>query len=125
MEAQAGMALQPGAYLGVLVGRVVVHDGVDCETLGHVSLDDVEEVDELLVPVPLHAAADDGALEHVERREQDGGAVPDVVVRHRAAAPSLHRQAGLGAVQRVKQHPSGTAACAMFRGKSHLGAYSH
>jgi hypothetical protein len=35
----------------------------------HLRLDGVEEADELLVPVALHIAADDGAVEDVEGRE--------------------------------------------------------
>jgi hypothetical protein len=45
--------------------------------------------------VTLHAAADDGAVEHAERREQGGGAVPLVIVRHGLAAAGLDRQSGL------------------------------
>ena len=48
-----------------------------------------------------HAAADDGAVEHAERGEQGGGAVPLIVVRHGLAAPGLDRQSGLGAVERL------------------------
>ena len=51
--------------------------------------------------VALHVAADDGAVEHVERGEQRGGAVALVVVGHGAEPPLLHRQAGLGAVERL------------------------
>ena len=53
------------------------------------------------MPVALHAAADDRAVEHVERGEQRGGAVALVVVGHGAGAALLHRQAGLGAVERL------------------------
>ena len=87
--------------LGVLVGGVVVDDGVHQLACGHLGLDGVEEADELLVAVTLHTAADDAAVDHVERGEQGGGAVPLVVVRHRAAAAALERQAGLGAVERL------------------------
>ena len=51
--------------------------------------------------VALHAAADDLAFQHVERGEQAGGAMPLIVVGHRPAAALLHRQAGLGAVERL------------------------
>ena len=51
--------------------------------------------------VALHVAADDGAVEHVEGGEQGGGAVALVVVGHGAEPPLLHRQAGLGAVERL------------------------
>ena len=39
--------------------------------------------------VPLHAAADDIALDDVEGGEQRGRAMPLVVVGHRAGAPFL------------------------------------
>lgn len=45
--------------------------------------------------------ADDGALQHIERGEQGGGAVPFVVVGHRAGAARFHRQAGLRSWQRL------------------------
>ena len=64
-------------------------------------LDGVEEADELLMAVALHVAADDGAVEHVERGEQRRGAVALVVVGHGAGAALLHRQARLGAVERL------------------------
>ena len=67
----------------------------------HRGLDGVEEADELLVAVAGHVAADDGAVEHVQRGEERGGAVPLVVVGHRAGAALLHRQPGLGAVERL------------------------
>ena len=51
--------------------------------------------------VALHVAADDRAVEHVERGEQRGGAVALVVVGHGAGAALLHRQARLGAVERL------------------------
>ena len=64
-------------------------------------LDGVEEADELLMPVALHAAADHRALQHVEGGEQGRGAVALVVVGHGAGTARLHRQAGLGAVERL------------------------
>ena len=101
MEDEAGMALEPGTDLRVLVGGVVVEDDVDDLAGRHLGLDGVEEADELLMPVALHAAADDLALEHVERGEQGRRAVALVVVGHGAAAALLQRQAGLGAVERL------------------------
>ena len=61
----------------------------------------VEEANELLMPVALHVAADDGAVEDVERGEQRRGAVPFVVMRHGAEPPLLQRQARLGAIERL------------------------
>ena len=46
----------------------------------HSRLNGVEEADELLVPVALHIAVDDGAVEDVESREQCCRAMTLVVV---------------------------------------------
>jgi hypothetical protein len=48
--------------LGVLVGGVVVEDGVHQLAGWHPGLDGVEEADETLVAVTLHAPADDVAV---------------------------------------------------------------
>jgi len=99
VEGPAGMAVEPRAHLRVLVRGVVVEDGVDLAAGRRRGLDGVEEADELLMAVPLHVAADHRAVEHVQRGEERGGAVPLVVVGHRVGAALLHRQAGLGAVE--------------------------
>src|SRR5665213_158213 len=82
VEGDAWVAGQPGDYLGVLVGGVVVED--DMHGLGGRDglVDVVEEADELLMPVALHASSDNLAVQHVERREQRRRAMPDVVVGH-------------------------------------------
>ena len=99
MERPARMTAQPGMHLGVLVGGVVVDDGVEALPAETCALDGIQEADELLMPMALHAAADDLALQHVERREQRGRAVALVVVRHGPGPALLHGQARLGAVQ--------------------------
>ena len=53
------------------------------------------------MPVALHVAADDGAVEDVEGGKQRGGAVALVVVRHGPCPPRLHRQSRLGAIERL------------------------
>ena len=78
-------------------GRVQIGSGFDCtrsmtRTLAclwaaYGALDGIEEADELLVPVALHALADHGAVEHVEGREQGGRAVALVVMGHRPERP--------------------------------------
>jgi hypothetical protein len=50
----------------MLVGGVVVEDGVDGLADRDLALDGVQKADELLMPVALHAAADDLAFQHVE-----------------------------------------------------------
>ena len=64
-------------------------------------LDGVEEADELLMAMALHAPSDDLAVQHVEGGEQRGRAVALVVVGHGAGAAALHGQAGLRAVERL------------------------
>jgi hypothetical protein len=83
----------------VFVRGVVVEHRVDHLAGRDLALDGVEEADEFDVAVTLHAAADHRAVEHAERGEQGGGAVPLVIVRHGLAAPGLDRQSGLGAVE--------------------------
>ena len=70
----------------MFVGRIIVDDGVDHFSHRDLLLDRIEEVDELLVAMVQHVAADDGAIEDVESCEQRGGAVTFVVVRHRLGA---------------------------------------
>lgn len=57
--------------------------------------------DEFLMAMTLHVLADDGAVEHVEGGEQRGGSVALVVMGHGSEPTPLHRQAGLGAVERL------------------------
>src|SRR5437588_10819284 len=69
-----------------------VHDLADWD----LGLDGIQELDELLMPVTLHAASDHLAVEHVERGEQRGGAVPLVIMGHRPQASGFVGNAGLG-----------------------------
>src|SRR5882762_9902274 len=80
---QRGCRASHWRHLRMLVGRIIVDDGVDHFPHRDLLLDRVEEADELLVAMALHIAADDGAVEDVEGCEQRGGAVTFVVVRHR------------------------------------------
>src|SRR6266481_4357309 len=45
--------------------------------------------------------ADDGSFQHVERGKEGSRAVTHVIMSHGAAAALLHRQSGLGAIQRL------------------------
>lgn len=51
---------------------VVVQDNVNDFAGWHLGLEGIEEADELLMPVALHAAADNPAFEHIESGEQRG-----------------------------------------------------
>ncbi len=100
-KVKRGWPLSQARDFGMLVGGVVVEHHVDRLAGRHLALDGIEKADEFLMPVALHAAPDDLAFEHVEGGEQGGGAVALVIVGHRGAAPFLHRQPGLGAVERL------------------------
>lgn len=101
VEGPARVPDQPAPHLRRLVRGVVVEDRVHRLVLRDRAFERVEEADELLVPVAGHVPADDGAVEDVERREQRRRPVPLVVVGHRAQPALLHRQARLGAVERL------------------------
>ena len=73
MEGPARVAVEPGADLGVLVDGLVVQDRVDDLAGWDGRLDRVEEADELLMPVALHAAADHLARQHVQARRITAG----------------------------------------------------
>jgi hypothetical protein len=83
------------------MGRVIVEDNVNDLSGRNLGFDGIEEPDELLMPVALHAAANHLAFEHVEGSEQRGGAMALVVMGHGAQTALLHRQARLGAVKRL------------------------
>src|SRR3546814_17993090 len=80
---------QPGADLRLLVGRIIVEDDVDGLVSGRLGFDRVQEPDELLMPAPLHVAADHGTIQDIERGEQGSGPVALVVIRHGRAATAL------------------------------------
>src|SRR5215472_6215910 len=101
MKDKPRMPGEPGANFGVLVGGVIVEHDVDHLAGRNVGFDGIEKAYEFLVTVTLHAAADDLAFQDVECGEEGGGAVPLVIMGHGAAAALLHRQAGLGAVERL------------------------
>src|SRR5262249_41713821 len=68
MERPARMPGEPGAHLGVLVGGIVVEDGVDQFAGGGRGPGPMEETDELLVAVPRHALSDHRAVEAPQTR---------------------------------------------------------
>jgi hypothetical protein len=101
MERPARMIGQPFENVGLFVSGVVVDDGVDDFSGWDGAFDGVEEADELLVAMPLHAASDPGSVEDVERGEQSGRAVALGVMGPRPAFTGLERQARLRAVERL------------------------
>ena len=65
VEGPSGVALQPSPDLGMLVGGVVIQDGVDDLPGRDIPLDGVEEADEFLVAMLLHASPDHRAVQDV------------------------------------------------------------
>src|SRR5512132_3667689 len=86
---------------GVFVRGVVVEDDVHDLADRHGGLDAVQKPDELPMAVALHAAADDLALEYVERGEERRRAVSFVIVRHGRAPAVLQGQPRLGPIERL------------------------
>lgn len=101
VEREALVAVEPCPHLGMLVGSIVVEDDMHGLARRNLCVDGIEEADELLMAMALHVPADDGAVEHIKGGEQGGCAVALVIVRHGAEPPLFHRQAGLGAVERL------------------------
>ena len=99
VEDEARMTGEPGAYLGMLVGGIVVEDHMHHLAGWRLALNGIQEAEELLVTVALHTAPGHGAVEHVEGGKQGGGTVAFVVVGHGAGPPLLQGQAGLGAIE--------------------------
>lgn len=99
MEGEAAMTIKPGPNLGVLMGGVVVEDDMDRLVCRNLSIDDVQEADELLMPVTLHVASDDCPIENIQGGEQGYGSVSLIVVRHGAETPLFHGQFRLGSVE--------------------------
>ena len=63
VEGPTGMPVEPSLHLGMLVTGVIVDDGMDPLTGRDRALNGIEEADEFLVAVSLHAAAQDDAIE--------------------------------------------------------------
>src|ERR1051325_3414622 len=109
------MTIEPCPCLGMLMRSVIVEDHMNDPADRDLGLDRVQEPDEFLVPVALHAATNDLAVEHVEGGEQGCGAVSLIVMRHRAGAAPLQRQSGLGSVESLDwlfSSTESTMACA-------------
>lgn len=67
----------------------------------YLGLNGVQESDELLMPVPLHVAADHRTIKDIKRGEQGCGTGALVVMRHGCPATALQPQTRLGAIKRV------------------------
>jgi hypothetical protein len=89
VHVEAWVLGQPGPDRGRLVGAVVVADQVDRQVRGHFLVDPDQELLELRCPVPAVQGTDDLAGGDVERGEQGGQPVADVVVVRRSGMPGI------------------------------------
>jgi hypothetical protein len=101
VEREPFMPVEPLTDLRVLVRRVIVEDHMNRLAGGNLRLDGVEEADELLMPMALHVAAYDRAIENVQRGEQRRCSVPFVIMRHGSGTPLLQRQARFRSIERL------------------------
>jgi hypothetical protein len=83
----------------MFVGGIVIHDQMQLFVLGRGIVHQPQEVDSLLMPVPLLAQADRFSIQSVESCKQRCRAISLVIVGHRARASALQRQARLRAVE--------------------------
>ena len=108
MDVEARMALKPAPHGGVLVGRIIVGDQVDFEMRRGITVDLVQEPDELLVAVAPGALPQDPAGLDVERGEQGRRAVPGIIMRARRRMAGDQRQRLLAAPGSGSSHrPTG------------------
>ena len=77
---------QPRPDGRMFVSAVVVADQMDLPA-PVLSVEDLQEGQELLVRVSAEASLGDLAGSHFQSREQTRGAVPDVVMRHSGGSP--------------------------------------
>src|SRR6266550_4176693 len=81
MAHKAGMTIQPGPRLGILMRSVIVEDKMNDPADRDLGLHRVQKADEFLVPVALHAAPNNLAVEHVEGSETGLWCLSFIVMR--------------------------------------------
>src|SRR6266498_4544269 len=90
---------EPCLNLWGFVGGIVIHDDMDIEPFGDLSIDLFEEVQELGRPVTLVAFADDEPRGDIECCKQRGRTMPHVAVRATFGYARHHRQDRLLAIE--------------------------
>ena len=99
VDVEAGPLREPEAYLGMLVGGIVVDDQMDIEVCGHSLVDALEKAEELLMPTPRLALGEDRSSGDIQRSKQGRGAMANVVVRDPFHIAQAHGQYRLGAAE--------------------------
>ena len=101
MDVEARSGREPGPHFRMLVGRIVVHDEMGVEIGRDHGVDMLQEVQELLVAMTLSALCDHLTVGDIERSEQCGRSVPDVVVGDAFRVAQPERQDRLRPFQRL------------------------
>src|SRR5579872_6105264 len=83
----------------MFVGSVVIHNQMQLFMPRRSTVDQAQEVDPLLMSVPLLAQTDHFSIQSVESRKQRRSAIALVIVGHRTSAAALQRQTRLRAVE--------------------------
>ena len=88
MKGPAWVAHEPSSDLGMFMGGVVIQNAMDDFTGWNVSIDPIEEADELLMAVAGPIWADDRALKHMQSGKECGGSIAFVIMGQ-CSAPSF------------------------------------
>ena len=99
MHVEAFMLFQPRLHFWMLVRGVVVDDQMQLKMPGRFSIDLLEKLQPLLMPMLALNAADQMPLKIIQRGEQGNGAMADIIVRLRADMPDSQRQSRLSAFE--------------------------
>src|ERR1700704_1988347 len=79
---ESRMAFEPRFDLGMLVGRVIVHDQMQVQRGRGLAINQFQKLDPLLMAVTIHAGPNDAPFGHLQSSEQGRGPVAFVVVGH-------------------------------------------
>ena len=96
---EARIALLPRFDLSMLVGGVVVTDDVNLLIRWNALGNEAQEIEPLLMPMPIHALADDPTARNVHGGKERSYAVTLVVMSHSLTPTFLDRKPGLGPVK--------------------------
>ena len=101
VKIETRMGRQPGPHGRMFMGAVVVQNEVEVQATGKGAVELAKKLQNRLMPMPPVALADDLTGQHVQCSEQGRRAVALVVMCERPTAALLHREPGLGPVQRL------------------------
>ena len=81
MDVGSRMGRKPRLNHRVLMRRIVIHYQMNIKLARHGTIDVVQKLDELFVPMARHATLDHFTSKCVEGGKQSGRAVPAIIVR--------------------------------------------